>query len=192
MKNLYEDLLAICSQRKSCRKFSPEPVCEEHIQQIMKLAHTSPYASGRKNWDILVIKDRSIIDELACVIAEETTCIVEQMDEESGMLFRKYAQSFLFFREAPVLFLPIFRVPLTMQALLRENITQEIRLWERDNAVKSISCVTMLILLGAESLGLGACYMTGPLLAQDKLTKVLKLLPGQTVGAIIPVGKPMS
>lgn len=191
MKNLYEDLLTICSLRKSCRNFSAEAVCEEHIQQILKLAHTSPYASGRKNWDILVIKDKNVINKLAHVIAEETAHLAKQMDEETGTLFHKYAQSFLFFREAPVLFLPVFRIPFTMQALLRENITQEIRLWERDNAVKSISCVAAFILLAAESLGLGACYMTGPLLAQDKLTEVLKLLPGQTIGAIIPVGNPL-
>jgi nitroreductase len=66
--------------------------------------------------------------------------------------------------------------------------TKELMVWERDTAVKSISCVCMLILLAAESLGLGACYMTGPLIAEHIIKNHIKIKPGRSVAAIIPVG----
>ena len=42
--------------------------------------------------------------------------------------------------------------------------------------------------LGDESLGLGACYMTGPLLAARELAKLAGLKPGREPGALIPLG----
>jgi nitroreductase len=49
----------------------------------------------------------------------------------------------------------------------------------------------MLILLAAESLGLGACYMTGPLIAGEELAQITGLSAGQEIGAIIPIGYPL-
>lgn len=94
----------------------------------------------------------------------------------------------MFFREAPLLIIPYFKVTPVMKSLLRESITESLLQWERDNSVKSISCVSMLILLAAESLGLGACYMTGPLIAEREISEILNIPPGRETGAIIPIG----
>ena len=75
-----------------------------------------------------------------------------------------------------------------MKSMLREGATPEILGWEHDNLTKSLSCVAMMILLAAESLGLGACYMTGPLLAGTDLNATLGLRDNFLLGAIIPVG----
>lgn len=75
-----------------------------------------------------------------------------------------------------------------MQAMLREQLTEEIAVWERDNLTKSLSCVSMMILLAAESLGLGSCCMTGPLLAAEEIATFTGIPSGSILGAIIPVG----
>jgi nitroreductase len=66
--------------------------------------------------------------------------------------------------------------------------TPELLQWERDNYVKSIACVAMLILLAAESLGLAACHMTGGLIAEDALGPLAKIRKGRSIGALIPIG----
>lgn len=190
MKASYDSLLALCQSRKSCRSFTTEQITDEAIEQIVTLAETSPYASGRRNWSILVVKEKEVIEALAQAIAEETEYLVRQMDEDIGMAFRKYAENFLLFRQVPVLLIPVFRISPIMKTLLRDNLTPSIEAWEYDNAVKSISCVAILVLLAAESLELGACYMTGPLLAGSKSAEILRLPPGKQIGAIIPIGKP--
>ncbi|MBP5210361.1 MAG: nitroreductase family protein, partial [Bacteroidales bacterium] len=63
---------------------------------------------------------------------------------------------------------------------------------ERDNLTKSLSCVAMMILLAAESLDLGACYMTGPLVAGKKLNQELEIRDNFILGAIIPIGFKLS
>ena len=77
-----------------------------------------------------------------------------------------------------------------MKSMLRDNVTPEILAWEHDNLTKSLSCAGMMILLAAESLGLGACYMTGPLLAGTALNATLGLRDNFLLGAVIPVGYP--
>jgi nitroreductase len=69
-----------------------------------------------------------------------------------------------------------------------KKLKNEISEWERDSYVKSISCVAMMILLVCESLGLGACYMTGPLIAENEISQIIKLKKGRNIGAIIPIG----
>jgi nitroreductase len=191
MKTNYEMFHNLCESRRSCRRFSTDPIPEETIEKILKTSATSPYASGRKNWRIEVVRDKELINNLAILVRSRAEIMAAEMDDEMAFLFNRYMQNFTHFEEAPVLLIPVFRISPLMQSILRDRITPNLQTWERDNAVKSISCVAMLILLAAQSLNLGACYMTGPLIAVDELSSILNLAPGQDIGAIIPIGYPL-
>lgn len=104
-------------------------------------------------------------------------------------MFQTYALSFSAFATAPLLVIPLYKAFPTLSYMLNET-SDDILQWERDNYVKSIACVAMLVLLAAESLGLGACFMTGPLLAENNLKIALGLRKNQYIGAIIPIGYP--
>ena len=185
----YESLLKLCSNRKSCRQFLPGDTLDvQEVQQILDLAVRSPFASGRKNWKIAVVTERERIAALAAKVREEATALAGRMEEEPARFFLNYARSFTFFETAPALFIPYCRESATMKSLLREQASADILQWDRDNLTKSLSCVAMLILLAAESLDLGACYMTGPLLAGKSLNAVLGLPENVLLGAVVPVG----
>jgi nitroreductase len=188
MKTNYEMFYNLCESRRSCRSFNPDPIPEELIEKILKVAATSPFASGRKNWRIEVIRDRQLINSLAVLVRSRAEAMAAEMDDEMAVLFKRYLLNFTQFEEAPVLLIPVFRISPIMQSILRDRITPNLQSWERDNAVKSISCVSMLILMAAHSLNLGSCYMTGPLIASEELSAILNLAWGQEIGAIIPVG----
>ncbi|MCL2825416.1 MAG: nitroreductase family protein, partial [Polyangiaceae bacterium] len=103
--------------------------------------------------------------------------------------FAVYSENFIAFASAPVILVPTYRVAFSfppMEASAEE--TAFLRQWERDNAVKSIAGVTTLILLAAEAQGLGACCMTGPLLAESKIAALIGSKPGRSLAALIPVG----
>lgn len=191
MTNNYEIFHVLCKGRKSHRKFSSKPVPEDMIGKILETAATSPFASGRKNWKILVIKDAALCREMVEVVRRQTEQMAADMEPEMATMFRRYVSNFAQFADAPVLLLPVFRVAPMMRSLLRDRLTPSLQRWERDNTVKSISCVAMLILLAVESLGLGACYMTGPLIAGEELAQIAGLSAGQEIGAIIPIGYPL-
>jgi nitroreductase len=191
MESPYLQFKNLCESRKSCRKFKSDVIPPESIEDILTIAKKSPYAGGSKNWGISVLNDKNLINSLSAAIAKEVITTSELMDREGAELFIKYSQNFHFFKEAPLILIPYFKVSSVMTPLLRGSVTESLLQWERDNSVKSISCVSMIILLAAESLGLGACYMTGPLIAGKKISEIAKIPPGREPGAIIPIGYPL-
>ena len=185
----YDALLKICEARKSTRVFDSAPVHGDMIEKIRKIALTSPYASGRKNWEVKVITDRDLLRSMARVVEEKTRAIQERIRPDMQEHFASYARNFSFFASAPALFVTTFRAAPSLSLMLPEPGPDIIQ-WERDASVKSISCVAMLILLAAESLGLGGCYVTGALIAEEELARLLDIPKGRNIGALIPVGFP--
>jgi nitroreductase len=183
----YEALEAICRARRARRDFAPEPLNDVLIEKILQVAYTSPYASGRKNWEVQVVTDSGLIAGMAKLVEAKVREIRERIHSDFAADFAAYAENFMGFARAPALFIPTFRVARTLSPMVA-GADQALIEWERDNYVKSISCVGMLILLAAESLGLAACYMTGPLLAQTELARLLHVKRGRDVAAVIPVG----
>ena len=185
--NDYETLLNICRARKSSRSFDDRPVPMDLLGKIREIAFTSPYASGRKNWEITVVSDRELLGKMAEATERRIRQIEKKVRPDMKNYFSSYARNFTFFAEAPAVFVPIFRAAPSLSLMLPDP-GQDILQWESDSYVKSISCVAMLVLLAAESLGLGACYVTGALIAEQELGHLLDLPAGRNIGALIPVG----
>jgi nitroreductase len=181
----YETLKNICCRRVSVRAYSKRQVADEDIERIKTIAATSPYASGRKNWDLIVVKNSSLIQDLAAAVKTRTNELARQVRPDFLESYLNYAQNFTFFEQAPLLLIPTFRVTPALSLLTGEPALTQ---WEQDNFTKSISCVTLLITLAAETLGLKTCYMTGPLLAEKELSTLLKIKTGHCIGAVVPVG----
>lgn len=203
---LYDNLKELCEKRRSRRIFKDIPVSDEIITKILDIAETSPYVSGKSNWDIKVIKDKEILNSVVTAVKDKCSTLINHLDDEYSEGFKQYSSNFILFENAPAVFFVNFRVQKSVSLMLkkslidnesvsitpyriRENILNEkIIEWERDSFVKSISCVAMLILLAADSLGLGACYMTGPLIAEEEILNIINVKKGRNIGAIIPIG----
>ena len=189
MHSNYDYLKFICERRKSIRKFSQKPVSPADIDNIKRIALTSPYTSGRQKWELTVISDKTKINKIADVVRNKVQELKGQIKEDYREEFMQYAVNFSAFETAPTLFIPTFRIAPALSVMITKGDNKIVE-WERDTYVKSISCVAMLILLAAQSLELGGCYMTGPLIAEEKIGKVIKIRRGRNIGAIIPIGYP--
>ena len=190
MEDLYTPLLSLAEQRRSCRRFDTlRPVSDEEVERILAVARRAPFASGRSGWKVAVVRDPETIAALAAQVRQSAEALAARMEGDAVPFWRRYAESFTFFESAPLLLIPYCRETSTMKSILREQATDDILAWEHDNLTKSLSCVAMMILLAAESLGLGACYMTGPLLADKALRETLGLREYFLPGAVIPVGR---
>jgi nitroreductase len=204
--DLYDNLKEICENRKSRRVFKDIPVSDDLIEKILYIAKTSPYSSGKHNWDIIIIKDKDVLKYIANVIGDKISILSNYIDDEYVEGFKQYSSNFIFFENAPAIIFLNFRIQKSVSLMLKKyqseninetmlnisdftsNLKNEIIEWERDNFVKSISCVATLILLACESLGLGACFMTGPLIAEKEISQIINLKKGRNIGAIIPIG----
>jgi len=126
---------------------------------------------------------------MAAIVRQRAKEITGHVRDDYREWFTEYAEYFNVFESAPLLLIPTFRYAPTL-SLMVEPHDASLAEMERDNVLKSISGVTILLLLAAESLGLGACYLTGPLIAEPELSKIIAVKPGRNIGAIIPVGYP--
>lgn len=187
MDELYQILKIICEKRKSQRYFSDKTVSLDDMEKIKAIAATAPYTSGRKNWEIRVVYDRETIQKMADIVKNKANEFRKQLKEDFAEEYQSYADYFTIFETAPVLFIPLFRLSIGLSYLLK-NPDDSIIQWERDSYVKSIAGVALLVVLAAESLGLGSCYMTGPLLAEQEIKECLNIQKDKYIGAIIPVG----
>lgn len=182
-------LLDIIKQRRSVRKFSPEPVADNDIKTIIEAASMAPSATNSQNWRFIAVKSEEKRKELVAAIEE-------QIKEYSALIkskrayneFNAYARFFTFFASAPLV-LAVIKTPYTsfsMRIMQRYGISPE-ALEAADAQGPSAAIQNML--LAAHALGYGACWMTGPLIAKDKLEKVLKIESPDHLMALIPVGK---
>jgi len=187
MTDAYENLKTICLHRRSVRKFAQKNVSAEDIESIKTIAYTSPYASNRKNWELVVVTDKEQIRNIVDLVGKRINDLKKKVREDLREGFSQYATHFTEFETAPVLIIPTFRISPGLSVMLPDP-EEDVARWERDNYVKSISCVAMLVLLAAESLGLVGCYMTGPLLAEKKIGEMINIKKGRNIGAIIPIG----
>lgn len=183
----YENLLALCQNRRSARDFAERAVAAGDIERILELARTAPYASGRKNWEIVVVTDPAQRARMVEVVRQRAASIESGVRAEFRADFASYAENFSAFASAPAILVPTYRVAPSLSLML-DGAGDEIRQWEHDTFAKSIACVGMLVLLAAESLGLAGCFMTGPLLAADELAAVIGARRGRSLAALIPIG----
>ena len=183
----YNILKKICLNRKSLRNFSDKEISADDIKKIFDIAYTSPYASGKNKWEIEVVTDKLLIKQIAELVKAKALELKNEIDEEFKESFFQYSKNFYFFEKAPVILVPTFRPVSVFSMMSKKYENKSVQQWERDNYTKSISCVAMLILLAAESIGIGACYMTGPLIAQNEIVNLISSKKGREIGAFIPI-----
>lgn len=60
-----ESLLALLKGRRSIRRYRPDPVPEEMVEQLLEAGRWAPSASNRQPWAFVVVRDEAIRREVA-------------------------------------------------------------------------------------------------------------------------------
>lgn len=61
---MYEDVLDLFIRRRSIRSYLDKPVEEEKIDTILKAAFAAPSACNNQPWEMVVVTEKSIMDEI--------------------------------------------------------------------------------------------------------------------------------
>jgi len=180
-------LLALLRTRRSVRRFRAEPVSEEEIAALVEAAASAPSAGNRQAYRLLVVASRPRIDAMAAAVREEVARLRAGVRADVAPEADAYLGSFLHFAGAPVVVAPIHRRgPDLLEAA---GATPRGSRADAD-ALSSVSAAIENLLLCAHALGLGACWMTGPLVAAEALAGILEVPKGWALSALVPVGRP--
>jgi F420 biosynthesis protein FbiB-like protein len=188
--------LDFLSQRRSVRAFAPTPVPRAVLERMLQAAITAPSPTNRQPWRFAVVTRaalRARITEAVRARAEEMKAIIRQ-----GHHAEDFGQYGDFFHEplstAAAIIVPQYRVYPDLIANLVASGGGDPSKFHTAASMQAELCSTsaacMALLVQALSEGLGACWMSGPMIARDEIQGLLDIRePWKMVGAIA-VGYP--
>jgi nitroreductase len=187
-------ILELMQKRRSIRRFKPEVPPDADILKLIEAACAAPSAANKQPWRFWVVKKRKHFEIIARAVdhARQNYLALLSPDYRSG--FARYSVNFMSFQDAPVVILPIYRAFQGISALVKEKPPEKevgfLKTYENHTALMSVSLAIQNILLMSEAIGLGACCMTGPLIARLEIEKGLLVPKGWQIAAVIAVGYP--
>lgn len=187
----YDELLGLLQTRRSVRRFRDEPLRAGTLERLVEAARWAPSASNQQSWRLMAIEDAALRHRLGEAVLEATGRLVTCARAEQRAAVERYAAHFCHFTSAPLVLAPVYREP---PSLLERACGPLPELLDpaqpgRD-ALASAAAALEHVLLAAHALGLGACWMTGPLVAEARLRAHLGVPEGWRLLALVPVGVP--
>ncbi len=188
----YEQLMHLLQRRRSIRRFTDQPVPENMIARIIEAACCAPSAGNRQPFRFIVVTNRHTIHAMTEAVEDAIKHISLHLADDRLAAALSYMQNFLFFRDAPVILAPIYRhgVDLLVNKTAAKGPGAASINRPTLDAISSVAAALMNALLAAHLLGLGACWMTGPLYAEENLKTILQVPQGWGLAALIPLGFP--
>lgn len=166
----------IIKERRSIRKFKPDPIPKEVLARIIQIGMWAPSAMNTQPWEFYVFTGKSR-DEIVSILSKTIKGITPRLKE----LFNEKMLNFTsgFFQNmggAPVVVLVFtHRLPIAQY---------------QEGAVQSCAAAVQNLLLAAHIEGLGACWLTGPLWVEDEILTYLGRQEDARLVAAIPIGFP--
>jgi nitroreductase len=181
------ELLALLRTRRSVRRFRPDPLADGEVEALVEAAACAPSAGNRQAYRLLLVSSRDRIEAMAEAVRAEVARLRAAMREDVRPGAGAYLDSFLHFAAAPLVVAPIYR---SGPDLLAATGAAPAAARGDADALASVAASIQNLLLCAHALGLGACWMTGPLVAVEALEKMLEVPRGWSLSALVPVGRP--
>jgi len=180
----YETLLATLRGRRSVRRFKDLPLPDGALEKLIEAANWAPSANNRQAYRFLAVENRARLADMATLVRDAWRAGVTTLDEAERREAADYGKYMTFFDAAPLCLFPYHREGNAVAARMGMPAGAD------PSGVASISAAITQMLLAAHTLGLGACWMTGPLIAGPALERMLGIPQGWRLSAVIPVGIP--
>jgi len=182
--NAPEMLTALLRERRSIRKFRPDPIARDVIQAVIDDVRFMPCPTNRACFRFLLVEDHLKLEAMRQEIITEVEATAAGLAPEDAETFRAYADYFTFFTKAPA----------TLVGLYRTFVSRLPSGGPGSDSIQGLSEIQAFggavgaLLLSLEARGIGSCWMSGPLIAERRITRILEVEEPWHLGAIIPLG----
>ena len=195
----FAELQNLIKSRRSVRRYQEKKVPEELLTQAIELATWAPNAGNQQNWHFYIIENEDTIRAIADTVQASVDQIVSWPEAaEFGDTATNWQQNASFFRSAPAaIAVTTTKYQSVADKILavREKIdTSAARMRQERNMagshIQSAGGTIAYLLLILHQMGLGACWMTGPIQVKGEVEKIIGIPPEKDCVAFIPVGYP--
>jgi 5,6-dimethylbenzimidazole synthase len=145
----YNTLFELFKNRRSTRKFKPDPIPDEYVDQIIEAARWAPSAANSQPWEFIVVKKPELKTRIIDLLEEVTQSVHKVESVRAPELRFKWGAAG--YARAPV-FIILAGDPRTKDAYpLNTKLVRG-----TSHFITSMAICFLYMTLAAESLGLGA------------------------------------
>ena len=179
------DFWSLVQGRRSIRRYRPEPVAPEVLEQLLQAAIWAPSAHNRQPWRFCVVTQPATKLALSQQMGEEWRRELGGDGADPAAVERRIAISHARMTSAAALIM----AAVSMEEMDRYPDERR-NAAEWTMAVQSVALACQNLLLAAHYYGLGACWMCAPLFVPELVQTVLHLPTSWIPQAMITVGYP--
>lgn len=169
------DVFTAIHERRSCRKFLPEPVREDVMEQILDAASWAPSPLNLQPWEFIVITNAAVKDQIH---AEAIRCKAWALEKSGWKWISGYKVDFL--KSAPVIVAVIGDPKKSGVDMFMEG--------ESTGYQHACAAAIQNMLLAAHALGIEGVWFT--FFDREPMGKILGVDAKKTPIALICLGKP--
>ncbi len=195
----FKDLEKLIKTRRSIRRWKEGAVPEEAIQKALELAVWAPNGGNQQNWKFSVVTNKSLINGIADAVQAKVNMMTDWPEAQAfGEEVTRWRSNASFFRAAPAcIAVYMWAYESLADKLLnmrvgKDKAAQPIIDARRsaNSSLQSASAAMAYLLLALHAQGLGAIWMTGPLVAKTEIEKLLGAPPELILVGLVAVGYP--
>jgi len=183
----YEPFIELLKTRRSIRRFTERPVPRQEILRLLEAARWAPSNHNRQPWKFLVLEDQRRIAALAQGVSAALSEKLRGLPALASSYASELAHYATFFEQAPLLLVVLHQRPVSVSASLLKGVPNAIL---ASGEPLSVAMAVQNVNLAAQSLGLGSCVMTAPLLVPQVVAQALSLPPGYDLTCFLALGYP--
>lgn len=183
------ELKEAIEKRASVRSFTDEPVPEEHIKEIIRLAGLAPSINNSQPWKFTVVLKKEVLQTMATTVIKSIDEIPSNQSRLAKNIKSQVAWYSSFFEEAPVV-LALATEP--CESVLSKGVSLsnvEINEIRNHPDIQGTGACIQNLLLAAVDQGYAACWLSGPLFAKEKLEKLLHIEEPWKLTTFVALGK---
>jgi len=173
------DLLELMSSQGTVRHFKSTPVPEGHLEKILQAARWAPSGANTQPWDLIVVKNPELKEEIAHIFLESHQRAKKEDKEfpyDTGEELRRR------FTDPPILIV-VCADTRFMKAYPKVGYREQILDVSMGAAIQNM-------MLAANALGLGLSWGTVDTLNRDKLGKLLGVPTHSRILEVLQLGYP--
>lgn len=185
------ELIQAIENRVSIRSFTAEEVSRETLREIIRRAGMAPSINNSQPWKFLVISNKGLLMKMAEEVTESLSGLpAKGEDDPNSNILSRVEWFSTFFEEAPVLIALLMKPYASVAEQGTAVSHEEINRMRNYPDMQTAGAAVQNILLSAVDFGLGACWMSAPLIAQEKLESLLKVEQPWRLVTFVALGHP--
>lgn len=183
------ELKEAIEKRTSIRSFTKEEVSLDDLKEMVRRAGLAPSANNFQPWRFILISSKEKLKEMALTISKAYELLDFKKSKASENLRKQVEWYSTFFTEAPVMLALIMNNYETVLEKGTNLSHEEINEMRNYPDIQSTGACIQNILLSAVEMNYGACWLSGPMIAKDEISKLLNLKEDEKLSSFVVIGR---